>query len=54
MRHIVVRHPDHPDLHTTVARHQELAPAYARTAVRLVTELLRRTVKPGSKEKSKK
>jgi len=53
-RHIVVRHPNHPDLNTTVARHQELAPAYTRTAVRLITELLRRTARPGSKEKNKK
>jgi hypothetical protein len=53
-RHIVVRHPDHPDLHTTVARHHELAPAYARTAVQLITELLRRTAKPSSKERRKK
>ena len=49
-RHIVVRHPNHPDLNTTVARHQELAPAYARTAVRLIEELLRRTAERGSKE----
>lgn len=42
VRHIVVRHPDHPDLNTTVARHEELDPAYARTAVRLIEELLRR------------
>ncbi len=41
-RHIVVRHPDHPELNTTVARHDELDPAYARTAVRLIAELLRR------------
>jgi hypothetical protein len=49
-RHIVVRHPDYPDLHTTVARHQELAPADARTAVRLIEELLRRMAERGSKE----
>ena len=42
-RHMVVRHPDHPDLVTTVARHRELPPVYARTAVRLIQELLRRT-----------
>ena len=41
-RHIVVRHPEFPDLNTTVARHNELDPAYARTAVRLIDELLRR------------
>ena len=41
-RHIVVRHPEFPDLNTTVARHDELDPAYARTAVRLIDELLRR------------
>ncbi len=53
-RHMVVRHPDHSDLITTVARHRELAPAYARTAVRLIEELLRRTTRAGSKEKNKK
>jgi hypothetical protein len=53
-RHIVVRHPDHPDLIATVARHQELAPAYARTAVRLIEELLRRTAKTGSQARGKK
>ena len=41
-RHLVVRHPDHHDLVTTVARHNELPPAYARTAVDLIDELLRR------------
>lgn len=41
-RHIVVRHPEFPYLNTTVARHDELDPAYARTAVRLIGELLRR------------
>lgn len=41
-RHLVVRHPEHPDLVTTVARHDDLAPAYARTAVRLIDEVLRR------------
>lgn len=41
-RHIVVRHPEFPDLNTTVARHNDLDPAYARTAVRLIDELLRR------------
>ena len=41
-RHIVARHPEFPDLNTTVARHDELDPAYARTAVRLIDELLRR------------
>ncbi len=49
-RHIVVRHPQHPDLNTTVARHQELAPIYARTAVRLIEELLRRIANRGSEE----
>lgn len=51
-RHIVVRHPDHPDLNTTVARHDELDPAYARTAVRLIEELLRRrhTISEGGHE----
>jgi hypothetical protein len=49
-RHIVVRHPDHPDLTTTVARHQELPPAYARTALRLIGELLRRTAHQGGRE----
>ena len=49
-RHIVVRHPDHPDLNTTVARHQELPPVYARTAVRLIEELLRRVADQRSKE----
>ncbi len=52
-RHIVVRHPDHPGLSTTVARHQELPPVYARTAVRLIAELLRRTAKRGSQERGK-
>ena len=52
-RLIVVRHPDHPDLNTTVARHQELAPIYARTAVRLIEELLRRISKRGSTEGDK-
>ena len=41
-RHLVVRHPEHPDLVTTVARHTDLAPAYARAAVRLIEELIRR------------
>ncbi len=41
-RHIVVRYPDYPDLITTIARHDDLDPAYARTAVRLIEELLRR------------
>jgi hypothetical protein len=41
-RHLVVRHPEHRDLLTTVARHDELPPAYARTAVRLVEEVIRR------------
>ena len=49
-RHIVVRHPHHPDLTTTVARHQELPPAYARTALRLIDELLRRTTSQGAQE----
>jgi len=40
-RHLVIRHPDHPDLATTVARHDELPPAYARTAIRLIDELVR-------------
>jgi len=52
-RHIVVRHPDYPDLHTTVARHHELPPVYARTAVRLIEELLRRIAKRGSEEGGK-
>ena len=41
-RHLVVRHPEHHDLVTTVARHDELPPAYARTAVRLIEEVIRR------------
>ncbi|MGH6689644.1 MAG: hypothetical protein ACREF4_03060 [Gammaproteobacteria bacterium] len=41
---MVVRHPDQPDLITTVARHDQLPPAYARAAVRLIEELLRRRV----------
>lgn len=41
-RHLVVRHPEHLDLVTTVARHDELPPAYARTAVRLIEEVIRR------------
>ena len=45
-RHIVVRHPEFPDLNTTVARHNDLDPAYARTAVRLIDELLRRRAAP--------
>ena len=49
-RHIVVRHPNRPDLNTTAARHQESAPAYARTVVRLIEEMLRRTAERGSKE----
>jgi hypothetical protein len=49
-RHIVVRHPHHPDLTTTVARHQELPPAYARTALRLISELRRRTTSQGAQE----
>lgn len=53
-RHIVIRHPDHPDFHTTVARHQELPPVYARTAVRLIAELLRRSPERGAKERGKK
>ncbi len=53
-RPIVVRHPDHPDLSTTVARHQKLAPVYARTAVRLIAELLQRRAKQGAQEIGKK
>ena len=53
-RHIVVRHPDHPDLNTTVARHQELSPIYARMAVRLVAELLRRSTKGSLKKRGNK
>jgi len=49
-RHIVVRRPDYPAPNTTVARHQAIAPVYARTAVRLIEELLRRTAERGSKE----
>lgn len=41
-RHVVVRHPDHHDLVTTVARHGDLPPVYARTAIRLIDELVRR------------
>lgn len=41
-RPIVVRHPRYPDLTTTVARPQELPPAYARTALRLIDAPLRR------------
>ena len=41
-RHLVVRHPEHSDLMTTLARHNELPPAYARTAVRLIEEVIRR------------
>lgn len=41
-RHLVVRHPEQRDLVTTVARHDELPPAYARTAVRLIEEVIRR------------
>ena len=41
-RHLVIRHPGHLDLVATVARHDELPPAYARTAVRLIEELIRR------------
>ena len=41
-RHLVVRHPDYRDLVTTVARHDQLPPAYARTAVHLVEEVIRR------------
>ena len=41
-RHLVVRHHEHHDLMTTLARHNELPPAYARTAVRLVEEVIRR------------
>jgi hypothetical protein len=48
--HTVVRHPEYPDLNTPVARHQELAPAYARTAVRLIEELRRRMAERSSKE----
>ena len=49
-RHLVGRQPNYPDLDTTVARHQELAPAYARTAVRLIEELLRRIAERDSKQ----
>jgi hypothetical protein len=34
----------------TVARHQELSPAYARTALRFMRELLRRTAQQGAQE----
>ena len=51
-RHLVVRHPDHCDLVTTVARHSELPPAYARTAIRLIEELIRRRgMMPGDLER---
>ena len=39
-----------PDLTTTMARYQELPPAYARTALRLIGELLRRTPPQGAQE----
>lgn len=41
-RHLVVRHLEYRDLVTTLARHGELPPAYARTAVRLIEEVIRR------------
>jgi hypothetical protein len=41
-RHLVVRHHEQRDLVTTVARHDERPPAYARTAVRPIEEVMRR------------
>ena len=46
-RHIVVRHPRFPDLNTTVPRHENLDPTYARTAVSLIDELFRRLAGAG-------
>lgn len=41
-RHLVVQHAEYRDLVTTLARHDELPPVYAKTAVRLIEEVLRR------------
>jgi mRNA interferase RelE/StbE len=37
-------------IYETVARHQELPPAYARTALRLISELRRRTTSQEAQE----
>ena len=37
--HDIIKHPEHPQLRTTLPRHRSLAKAYVRTAVRLVDEL---------------
>jgi hypothetical protein len=37
--HTVYQHPDHPHLVSTVARHNKLAPAYARDAIERIDEL---------------
>lgn len=40
--HDIVQHPDHGDLVDTIPRHNKLAPSYAATAVKIITELKRR------------
>lgn len=52
-RHIVIRHPEYPDLNTTVARHDDLDPAYARTAILLIDELVRRRAGAGGGESAR-
>jgi hypothetical protein len=38
-KHDVIKHPEHPDLRTTLPRHRKLAKAYVRIAVDLVDKL---------------
>lgn len=53
-RYLVVRHPDHRGLSTTVARQQELPPVYVHTAVQLIAEMRRRMAKRGAQERGKR
>ena len=39
-RHDIVKHPDYPNLRTTLPRHNEIAKIYVEIAVRLVDKLL--------------
>lgn len=38
--HDIVSHPNHPDLRTTLPRHNLVKPVYVRQAVRLIEALL--------------
>ena len=38
--HDIVKHPDHPQLRSTLPRHSKLAKGYVETAIKLVEKLL--------------